>query len=256
VTALRALNIISKEENPVTRLIPNNQAPGDIARGFPIGNPQDPDHVTSPEMDAGQESHARIHHHGRHAQGLRPLIWDETRIDRLKEFWAEGKSALAIAAEFGTTKNAVIGKINRLGLAFKQGKPTTIEAEALSKAASVSQADDVPTPARNENSMTKFGQELIEAAEEALAVARGEVEPAGYINEEKTITNPTGRKLLALFDLKLSSCRWPIGDPRDESFGFCGKRKENAAHPYCDACRRLAVSPSAGKRRAEVGIIF
>lgn len=149
------------------------------------------------------------------------MIWEETRIDRLKKFWKEGKSAAAIAAEFGITKNAVIGKLNRLGLSFKKGKTPEIEGEAVPPAAVVT----VTTPA----SGTPTKKETI--------------------LEVQTTTNPTGRKVVALFDLKLSSCRWPIGDPRDESFGFCGKRKEIAAQPYCPACSQLAYAQSAKTMR-------
>ncbi|MBB4200856.1 hypothetical protein CCR94_16100 [Rhodoblastus sphagnicola] len=141
------------------------------------------------------------------------MIWDETCINRLKDFWAEGKSASAIAAEFGTTKNAVIGKLNRLGLAFKQGKPLAIEDEAVSQSAAV------PTPARKEPVM------------EMLPIAK-----------------PAARRV-ALNDLTATSCRWPIGDPRSEDFGFCGAPKAIGDQPYCPSCRRLAYAPIAKTMR-------
>ena len=47
-----------------------------------------------------------------------PSIWDDvSMVERLRLLWAEGRPASKIAAELGISKNAVIGKANRLGLA-------------------------------------------------------------------------------------------------------------------------------------------
>ncbi|MHA3980882.1 sigma-70 family RNA polymerase sigma factor [Halovulum sp. GXIMD14794] len=47
-----------------------------------------------------------------------PTSWSESRVDRLRELWAAGMSASEIAQEMGgTSRNAVIGKLSRLGLA-------------------------------------------------------------------------------------------------------------------------------------------
>lgn len=43
-------------------------------------------------------------------------FWVPNRIDRLKNMWAAGQSGSEIAASFGTTRCAVLGKIFRLGL--------------------------------------------------------------------------------------------------------------------------------------------
>src|SRR4051794_18216880 len=42
--------------------------------------------------------------------------WSAAMVDRLKVLWREGASAKAIGAEFGISRNAVIGKVHRLGL--------------------------------------------------------------------------------------------------------------------------------------------
>ena len=45
------------------------------------------------------------------------MSWSEERVEALKTMWAEGKSASQIAKELGNvTRNAVIGKVHRLGL--------------------------------------------------------------------------------------------------------------------------------------------
>jgi len=47
----------------------------------------------------------------------------ENRLARLEEYLNDGVSASKIARRLGTTKNAVIGKIHRLGLAARDWKP-------------------------------------------------------------------------------------------------------------------------------------
>jgi len=45
------------------------------------------------------------------------MSWTEDRVEVLKKLWAEGHSASQIAKELGgVTRNAVIGKVHRLGL--------------------------------------------------------------------------------------------------------------------------------------------
>ena len=49
------------------------------------------------------------------------MTWIPERIDQLKKLWAAGESASVIAATLGgTTRNAVIGKVHRLGLAGRR----------------------------------------------------------------------------------------------------------------------------------------
>ena len=45
------------------------------------------------------------------------MAWTEDRVELLKTLWAEGLSAAQIANKMGgVTRNAVIGKVHRLGL--------------------------------------------------------------------------------------------------------------------------------------------
>ena len=51
------------------------------------------------------------------------MTWTDERVELLKKLWADGLSASQIAAELGgITRNAVIGKVHRLGLS---GRATT-----------------------------------------------------------------------------------------------------------------------------------
>ena len=51
------------------------------------------------------------------------MAWTDERVELLKKLWAEGLSASQIAGRLGSvTRNAVIGKVHRLGLS---GRATT-----------------------------------------------------------------------------------------------------------------------------------
>ena len=50
------------------------------------------------------------------------MSWNDERVDLLKKMWGEGQSASQIAKELGgVTRNAVIGKVHRLGLSNRNG---------------------------------------------------------------------------------------------------------------------------------------
>src|SRR5258708_6054672 len=52
------------------------------------------------------------------------MSWTDERVELLKKLWQDGLSASQIAAELGgVTRNAVIGKVHRLGLSGR-GQPT------------------------------------------------------------------------------------------------------------------------------------
>ena len=71
------------------------------------------------------------------------MSWTDERVETLKKMWGEGQSASQIAKELGgVTRNAVIGKVHRLGLSNRAGtgaskadaKPKAPKAEAKPKA--------------------------------------------------------------------------------------------------------------------------
>ena len=52
------------------------------------------------------------------------MSWTDERVELLKKLWADGLSASQIAAELGgITRNAVIGKVHRLGLSGRAKSP-------------------------------------------------------------------------------------------------------------------------------------
>ena len=54
------------------------------------------------------------------------MTWTDERVETLKKLWTDGLSASQIAAELGgITRNAVIGKVHRLGLSGRAKSPTS-----------------------------------------------------------------------------------------------------------------------------------
>jgi len=159
------------------------------------------------------------------------MSWTDERVEQLKKLWSDGLSASQIAAELGgITRNAVIGKVHRLGLS--------------GRAKSTSSAAPRQRKARASSHMLRIGRGAIRG-NTALAQAyevETEAEPALI---ENVIPIGQRRTILELTEL---TCRWPIGDPGSGEFFFCGGNTI-AGLPYCAYHSRVAYQPAADRRR-------
>ncbi|MEM8803264.1 MAG: GcrA family cell cycle regulator, partial [Pseudomonadota bacterium] len=64
------------------------------------------------------------------------MSWTDERVETLKKMWSEGQSASQIAKELGgVTRNAVIGKVHRLGLSNRAGSSAAAPEKKSAKAA-------------------------------------------------------------------------------------------------------------------------
>jgi GcrA cell cycle regulator len=157
------------------------------------------------------------------------MSWTDERVELLKKLWSDGLSASQIAAELGgITRNAVIGKVHRLGLS---GRAKSASSSAPRVRKPRSHMLRVARPAMRGNS--------------ALALAY-ELEP---IQEPELIDNiiPMGQRR-TLLELSDATCRWPIGDPASADFFFCGGAPLNGL-PYCAYHSRVAYQPATERRR-------
>lgn len=181
------------------------------------------------------------------------MAWTDERVEVLKKMWGEGQSASQIAKELGgVTRNAVIGKVHRLGLSNRNGgggisKPATKDKPkpaAKAKATAKSTAPEAspvetkrPTPPPR-RAIIPAGQPLPpqpsanEISPEALASVR-EVEKKS--------------KKISLMELTERTCKWPIGDPATDDFWFCGLAVK-AGKPYCEAHVGVAFQPMSSRR--------
>lgn len=161
------------------------------------------------------------------------MAWTEDRVATLTKLWADGLSASQIAKQLGgVTRNAVIGKVHRLGLSgrAKPSRPKPAKTQPAPRTtakrkparAQAKQAASKPTPAR-----------LPVSTEPPL--------------KAKPLKDGSYATILTLTD---HMCKFPIGDPTADEFRFCG-RKTEPDEPYCTPHSMVAYQPS--RRRNSSG---
>lgn len=167
------------------------------------------------------------------------MSWTDERVELLRKLWSEGLSASQVAAELGPgiTRNAVIGKIHRLGLAERAKT-------VVSSRPRVAKAPRPATQARvGASGPMVSGNVALAYAPQALVVARPRPEEEVVIPMSERVT---------LMELRESTCRWPMGDPTTPEFRFCGGPSPVGGGPYCAYHARVAYQPSQDRRRARV----
>ncbi|QYF86478.1 GcrA family cell cycle regulator [Brevundimonas sp. PAMC22021] len=161
--------------------------------------------------------------------------WTDDRVGALKKLWLEGQSASQIAKQLGggVTRNAVIGKVHRLGLSGR---------------AAPSQPVRAPAPAfrtsRPRTAASTVAETVAEAAP-APVVRRLEVvqtpKPAEPVAAPSPAHVPDLPGTATVLTLGAHMCKWPIGDPSSREFSFCGRRASEGV--YCIEHARVAYQP-------------
>ena len=164
--------------------------------------------------------------------------WNDERVDLLKKLWSDGLSASQIAGRLGgVTRNAVIGKVHRLGLS---GRATT------------SRMKSHRPRARSQASKRLMKPRFATLGNPALRqLYLGDSEPYTPSAEELVIPLNERRSIQTLTE---ASCRWPIGDPQQSDFHFCG-RKKVLGLPYCEFHARRAFQPPQPRRRDREAVV-
>lgn len=173
------------------------------------------------------------------------MAWTDERVALLTRLWNEGHTASQIAEQFGDiTRNAVIGKVHRLGLSGRA-------AASRFRAARIRVRTRTPQIrsgggggyATQGNTALKADAETL-PAEWSAPARRPQLRPV----EQPASEAETG-PVVGLLELKEDSCRWPIGHPDQPGFGFCGCKKSEHG-PYCEHHAAVAYQP-VQRRRAE-----
>ncbi len=166
------------------------------------------------------------------------MSWTEERVELLRKLWLEGLSASRIAAELagGVTRNAVIGKVHRLGLSGRVKAQT-----AMARRATRPQA---PTRAP----MQQRAVAMPMRGNTALAVETRSM-PALMPHRASSESNvvPMAENV-TIMDLRESMCRWPVGDPSSSEFRYCGGKAPIGEGPYCSFHSRMAYQPAPDRR--------
>ena len=155
--------------------------------------------------------------------------WTDERVENLKKLWQDGLSASQIAKQLGgVTRNAVIGKVHRLGLSGRAKSP--------------SNGSPRPRKPRISNGMRPRPQYRGNAA---LQLDYG-LDPEYDLDPLANVI-PMGPRV-SILQLTDATCRWPIGDPGAADFVYCGSQNK-VSLPYCPYHARIAYQPLAERRR-------
>ena len=186
--------------------------------------------------------------------------WTDERVEMLKKLWLDGQSASQIAKQLGgVTRNAVIGKVHRLGLsgraapsqpagtvfkAPRPARPATGAVPVSRKASAAAAPAEKPTapvaePVVAEVTPVSPPVELV-AAPAPVAATAAPIQAVVRIEERGGAT---------VLTLGARMCKWPIGDPSSDEFTFCGRRSSEEG-PYCVEHARVAYQPQQTKKKA------
>ncbi len=165
--------------------------------------------------------------------------WTDERVEMLKKLWLDGLSASQIAKQLGgVTRNAVIGKVHRLGLSgraapsqparpvFKAPRPPRpmVASPPVHRRVVIEQPAITPAP----------------TPVPAPIAAPAEICAVALVEQRGTAT---------VLTLGAHMCKWPIGDPATDDFTFCGRRASDEG-PYCVDHARVAYQPHQAKKKS------
>lgn len=182
------------------------------------------------------------------------MSWTDERIETLRKLWLEGLSASKIAGVLGCaiTRNAVIGKVHRMGMSGRakttSSLPTRprakeeVQIRAPERMVVASPRASMPMPVVRGN--TALAMDLAPVMATAPHV---ETKP---MNENVVI--PISERV-TIMELRESMCKWPLGDPMSADFRYCGARSPSGGGPYCLPHARVAYQPANDRRRVPAG---
>ena len=199
--------------------------------------------------------------------------WDSNMLKKLKTLVGKGLSASEIGKKLEVSKNAVIGKLNRLGWNAKA-------VEATEKKSTKAKKDTKETktvakkPAKKSVLKTLFNKKadkkavakkepVKKSADKAVKKNTGTKKTDKKVATEKPVIKTASKKTkkdlalhelliqhaLQMANLKPNQCRWPIGDPDSDNFHFCGETVF-AGKPYCyEHCRQAYQFTTPPKKK-------
>lgn len=181
------------------------------------------------------------------------MSWTDERVEQLRQAWLEGRSASQIAGLLGhgLTRNAVIGKVHRLGLSGRARPPAVGASQTRDSAA----AHDEPQVAQARPVQVQVQVSApVSVSAPAARIVRGATALAMQ-PEALTVAQPEAMESVVLpmsvrvtiVELKESMCRWPLGDPTNSEFRYCGSPTHSG--PYCSHHGGLAYQPTDARRR-------
>lgn len=187
------------------------------------------------------------------------MSWTDDRVELLSKLWQDGLSASQIAREMGgaITRNAVIGKVHRMGLAGRAKTPSQVPTR--SKAKPISSASIGGNGGTSRPSMglgaTRANVNMRPSApmvsgNNALAMSLSpmitpDIQPRYQPASEVVI--PISERV-TIMELREAMCKWPLGDPLHADFRYCGAKAPAGGAPYCTSHSQMAYQPTQDRR--------
>ena len=183
----------------------------------------------------------------------------------------KGLSTSEIGKRLGLSKNAVVGKLNRLGWNAKAGatsssvKSAAKATKKMTTATASKSKTAAKTPAKKGADKTPVKKATTTKVvtkktpvKQSKAKKSSETTKKADVKDSKTSSKASAKSLamhqriiqhsLEMANLKPNQCRWPIGDPDSENFHFCGKTVFTGK-PYCYEHCRLAYQFTPPKKK-------
>ncbi len=168
------------------------------------------------------------------------MAWTDEMVEDLRQLWEQGLSASEIAKKIGVSKNSVVGKVHRLCLT---ARPSPIkkkdEDEAVKAVAKPQKTSKPEKPAKVKKEEASVREVVLEGP-----VVEAEIEIVTEAPKAEKHHDCNGH--VKLVELDSHTCRWPLGDPRDEDFCFCG-RKVRMGQTYCEEHATMAYVKATKK---------
>ena len=166
--------------------------------------------------------------------------WDNNILKKLKALVGKGLSTAEIGKKLGLSKNAVVGKLHRMGWNTgandSDAKTTKPVKKTETKKVAPKKADKkLPiSPVKKANVVASKTVKAKPAPKEKTVAKPVPKKTVGHAIAGKGISvhQRMVQHALEMANLKPNQCRWPIGDPDSENFHFCGQ-PVFVGKPYC-----------------------
>ena len=182
------------------------------------------------------------------------MSWTDERVERLSRLWLEGLSASQIATDLGegVSRNAVIGKVHRLGLSGRAsngaGEAAVVDEPVRPIEVIVAGPSAAPMAIEDEDDVSADALSDLPIELDVAPVPVPMAIDLAALRPREVALPHSGR--VTILELGATMCRWPLGDPTSAEFRFCGCRATSGL-PYCPDHARVAFQPVTDRRRVE-----
>jgi len=154
------------------------------------------------------------------------MVWTDEKVKLLVQYWESGQSITQIGKQLGMTRNAVVGKAHRIGLAKRASPILRSEKPAQPRVAAASHGAAQHGSGQHAPAAPAPRPTTVRVRDEAA------MPHAPHSHGPSQGNQLTPALLAALTPTTGPRCKWPIGDPKTADFDFCD-HVALPGKPYC-----------------------